>query len=155
MSDAADDTDETRGDDGTEESVDDDPFAEFEDLDAADDPFAELEEAEAQFAEVEVEEIDEASIWEVLGPEQDDAPSTTGDGSSPDVDTDAEEHVVPKRSYCETCEHFATPPETACTHPGTEIRRLVDMEHFTVVNCPIVAQRRGIDEYDPVDSGDD
>ena len=70
------------------------------------------------------------------------------DSDLPDADTGHDEQVVPKRSYCEKCEHFAAPPETACEHPGTEIRELVDMEHFRVSRCPVVAKRRDIEEYD-------
>lgn len=66
---------------------------------------------------------------------------TVGNGSHPELETASGEAVVPKQSYCERCEHFAEPPEAACTNPATEIRQLVDMDHFLVANCPVVERR--------------
>ncbi|MCL9813660.1 hypothetical protein [Natranaeroarchaeum aerophilus] len=62
---------------------------------------------------------------------------------------DAEEHVVPSSGYCETCEYFSAPPEVACGHEGTEIADMVDIERFTVRNCPKVAEDIAIGEFDP------
>ncbi|WP_254535690.1 hypothetical protein [Halomarina litorea] len=55
--------------------------------------------------------------------------------------------VVPKAAYCEGCEHFADPPEVACTHEGTRIAELVDREHFRVVDCPVVAEREALGDH--------
>lgn len=154
MSDEDDDAD--AGGDDVDESATrngspaDDPFEALDDeFDAGDDPFADLDDAaDAElFDEQEVGDLDEASVWAALGEEAGTTDVAVG-GELPDVETEAEEQVVPKASYCEKCEHFSAPPQTACTHPGTEIRALVDMDHFTVVNCPVVAKRRGIADAD-------
>lgn len=55
--------------------------------------------------------------------------------------------VVPKATYCESCEHFADPPDVACTHEGTRIAELVDREHFRVVDCPVVVEREALGDH--------
>lgn len=127
----------------------DDPFAHLEDVEVESDPYADLGDAadDDPFEEVEVEAVDDG-VWEALGTQEDGATDVGADGDLPDADTGPDEQVVPKRSYCEKCEHFSAPPATACDHPGTEIRELVDMEHFRVARCPVVAKRRDLGEYD-------
>jgi hypothetical protein len=66
---------------------------------------------------------------------------------APEIDERAgevDEAIVPKQRYCERCEHFDDPPAVRCTHPGTEIGELVDMDHFRVFGCPVVAERQEI-----------
>lgn len=118
--------------------------------DGSTDPFAVLDESDAAgaadvdpFQEIQVASVDEDAVWAEL-------PGKVPDGSDapvgvppPDVDVEGGGAVVPKRSYCERCEHFADPPEVSCRNPGTEIRELVDADHFRVVNCPVVARRLG------------
>jgi hypothetical protein len=58
------------------------------------------------------------------------------------------ETVVPKRRYCQDCEHFTDPPEVACTHPDGEILEVVDVDRFRVRNCPVVGFRRNHPAYD-------
>lgn len=58
------------------------------------------------------------------------------------------EHIVPKRQYCESCEHFSEPPEVFCTHPGTTIVEFEDIDHVRVRNCPVVAERQALGEAD-------
>jgi hypothetical protein len=67
-------------------------------------------------------------------------PPVPGTQSSDDEGADRAERVVEKRSYCQGCEYFSAPPEVHCTHQGTEILEAVDMEHFRVVDCPVVAE---------------
>ena len=150
MSDGPDDEESPLDDAGAAADESDDPFDELDDIEVEDDPFDELGDAAVgdPFDEVDVETVDESSVWDALGAHEDAVTDSTVDGDTPDVETEADEQIVPKRSYCEKCEYFSTPPETACTHPGTEIRELVDMFHFRVASCPVVARRRGIDEYD-------
>lgn len=133
-------------DEGPSAESDGDPFAELEDVEVEDDPFESGDAPADPFTEIAVDDVDESSIWDALGA-QEDAPTDVVGGELPDAETELDEEIVPKRSYCEKCEHFSAPPETACTNPGTEIRELVDMEHFLVVDCPVVAQRRGLDGY--------
>jgi len=67
--------------------------------------------------------------------------------TDPEADTvDSGESIVPKRSYCERCEHFSAPPEVGCTHDGTRIIEMVDRDHFRVENCPVVTEREALAE---------
>lgn len=50
------------------------------------------------------------------------------------------ERVIDKAKYCHGCEYFSAPPDVHCTHEGTDIIELVDVDHFRVVNCPIVKE---------------
>jgi len=84
------------------------------------------------------------------------ADSFESDPAPPDhVRRENEGTVVPKANFCEQCEHFADPPRVACTREGTEIRELVDREHFRVVNCPVVAERDRLREGGAVPGEDD
>ena len=82
------------------------------------------------FAEVDVGEIDTDALWErVLS------------ADDPAVDPDETDvRIVPKRSYCERCEHFSSPPTVACAHDGTEILELVGTDQFKVIDCPVVRE---------------
>lgn len=156
-------------DDGTDEAaVDPDEWRTGERSDDVDrgltrggpDPFADIDASPGggdPFEAIDVEPVDEDVLWDdLVGGDADalvagDAAvgSTAGGdppATGPAVAVEDDEAVVPKRAYCEGCEHFSAPPETACTHPGTEIRELVDVEHFRVVNCPVVERRRRIGE---------
>lgn len=94
------------------------------DGDAAADPFAE----EA------FEALEGDALWETVEAEaQTDARVESGEAE--------DEHVVPKRSYCERCEYLSDPPEVSCTHPGTTIVEFVDADHVRVRSCPVVAER--------------
>ncbi|QLC32898.1 hypothetical protein EFA46_001275 [Halarchaeum sp. CBA1220] len=59
----------------------------------------------------------------------------TADASASEADGDV--RVISDRT-CHNCEFFADPPDLACTHEGTAIRRVVDTDHYEVVNCPMV-----------------
>jgi hypothetical protein len=63
-----------------------------------------------------------------------------GRASGAPTDEAREERVVDKGKYCRNCEYFSAPPEVRCTHEGTEIAEEVDMDHFRVVNCPVVRE---------------
>lgn len=139
--------------DGDSVAVDDDPFAELDDVELEDDSFGERGATNDElFDEVEVEEVDEESVWQELTGAS--GTDVAVGGNVPDVETAVDEQIIPKRGYCEKCEYFSDPPETSCGHPGTEIRELVDMKHFRVANCPVVAQRRGLVQPGP-ESDDD
>lgn len=91
------------------------------------------------------------------------APESNGSSESKPSDAPGEEPapvrdevVVPKRRYCEGCQYFSDPPETACEHPGTDILELVDTDHFLVADCPVVEWRRDLDAYpDPGEATND
>lgn len=50
------------------------------------------------------------------------------------------ERVVEKAKYCHSCQYFSEPPDVHCTHDGTEIMEMVDVDHFRLANCPVVAE---------------
>lgn len=87
------------------------------------------------------DEVDADELWDSL--EED---SEVVDGVETGENTD--EHIVPKRAYCEGCEHFSEPPDIHCDHAGTTIVEYVDLDHVRVRNCPIVAQRQALGERD-------
>lgn len=102
------------------------------------------------FTEMDVDALPEEEAW-------DDADGVAGgSGVVPEIQEPApevgvrtreKEAIVAKRCYCESCEYFSEPPDVSCTHAGTEIRQLVDVDHFKVHACPVVAKRRNI-RYD-------
>jgi len=94
---------------------------------------------EAYFEAEPYEAVDSDELWESL---EDD----TWTRREAEPGTGPNEHVVLKRSYCESCEHFSEPPAVDCTHPGTTLVEFADMEHVTVRNCPVVAERLAADE---------
>jgi hypothetical protein len=92
------------------------------------------------FQEAAFEEIGSDELWDSLDEEEPSGGPTVEVGEGPD------EHIVPKRSYCENCEHFSVPPEVHCDHTGTTIVEFVDLDHVRVRNCPIVKQRQELSE---------
>lgn len=99
------------------------------------DPFEEMGTA---FEEQEGGPVDPDVVWQELT-------SAESRGSV----GDAEERTfadVSKHSFCEQCEHFSEPPDISCNHEGTAIVEYLDMETVRVVDCPIVAERRGLEE---------
>lgn len=105
----------------------------------------------APFEAVEIDSGVSEAPWEDL--------VSTDDPVGPSVDrvdpTTTGETVVPKRRYCQGCEHFSDPPDVACTHPDGEIVEVVDIARFRVRNCPIVAFRRDHPAYDGPEVGAD
>lgn len=87
------------------------------------------------------DELDD-DLWDSLEGEEPDPTDGIETGESPD------EHIVPKRAYCETCEYFSEPPEVHCNHAGTTIVEYVDLDNVRVRNCPIVEQRQDLGERD-------
>jgi len=107
-----------------------------------DETFEEMDEA---FEDVAVDDIESDEVWEEVTDEETDLATeeqTTPDEQPPDEDV-AE---VSKHDYCETCEFFSQAPEIHCTHEGTEILDFPDMESVRVSNCPIVAERQGLEQ---------
>lgn len=134
----------------------------FDSLPAVDgeDPFERLDDGAAPgermpadaadpFEEVDVGETDEAAWEELVSPPD---PTDPADGVDP---TTVGETVVPKRGYCQGCEYLAAPPDVACTHTDGEILEAVDLDHFRVRNCPVVAHRRQRSVYGGVGRASD
>ncbi|KAB1187976.1 MULTISPECIES: hypothetical protein [Haloferax] len=92
------------------------------------------------FESVRVEELDSDDVWTSLVDSGDDDASVGAGADAEPVDaTDSVlDHIVPKATFCQRCEHFAGPPELGCSHDGTAIVEVVDTEHFRVRNCPMV-----------------
>lgn len=88
-------------------------------------------EANELFTEKQVGEIDRESLWEQVTADE---PTETVEGAVEDV------REISKRSYCQGCQYFSAPPDVHCGHEGTEILEVIDLEHFRVVNCPVVRE---------------
>lgn len=101
--------------------------------------------ADDPFEEVDVPDIDEEAVWAALDADADGA-DLADLTDTLEAGAERVEAVVPKNQFCERCEHFSEPPEVACGHEGTEIRELVDVEQFRVVDCPVVASRRSLEK---------
>lgn len=101
-----------------------------------DDPEREQAVADEAFMEETVEPVDSDGIWADLL--MDDQRSegqfeATETQSGPEGTT----QVISKR-ICERCQYLEAPPELTCTHEGTTIHELVDMDHVRVSSCPMV-----------------
>lgn len=104
------------------------------------------------FAEMDVEDVDEEAVWADLlledGPREGSFPPTaTEEGNGGPT------HVVTKQ-LCHRCEYFGDPPTLHCTHEGTEILELVDMDHYRVRDCPMVDPEDTVDRDEGSDAGD-
>ncbi|MGM0448451.1 MAG: hypothetical protein ACQERM_09415 [Methanobacteriota archaeon] len=141
-----------------------DPAADPEPSAPPDDPFAELDgdaagapTDEDPFESMGSGDVGEEDVWEALdegtsigadATEFDDGdggavgdvgkPGSGVGGPTPGAGPTGDERVIDKRSYCQRCPHFTAPPETACSHEGTEIVESVDFSRFRVRNCPMV-----------------
>lgn len=83
--------------------------------------------------------LDGEQIWEDLLESQDAeaAPFALGEA----VEGEAADVRVIESRICHSCKWFGEPPELHCTHDGTTIRRMVDMDHYEVEECPVVKNR--------------
>ena len=119
----------------------DDPLADVTVSDG--DPF---ESASSAFERSGVEGIDPDEVWDRLtGEPEGGAGAETGDdGEFPADEDDIDE--VSKHGYCEGCEYFSAPPDVACGHEGTDILEFVDVDTVRVSNCPVVEERRELEE---------
>lgn len=111
---------------------------------AADDSDASDAAVDDTFAEMRVDDIDSEDLWADLL--LDDGPT---EGSFPPTATthraEGTYHEVTKR-LCHRCEYFGDPPILHCTHEGTTIHELVDMDHYLVSDCPMVDTEGGSEE---------
>ena len=112
-----------------ESAADDDPFAGMDDR--AGDPFGS---GESAFEAVDVDELDAEEVWATL---DEDADSTS--------ESFKRYTEVSKHRFCEQCEFFAEPPASHCTHEEAEILEHLDMETVRLVNCPVVAEQRALE----------
>ncbi|MEF8852718.1 MAG: hypothetical protein V5A44_11195 [Haloarculaceae archaeon] len=106
------------------------------------DPF---EESGSAFERVDVDSVDPDAVWDRFT----ESAERTGDPTAATHGGEAvpEDAVtVPKGRFCQTCPHFTSPPDTSCTHEGTEILRFVGTDGVRVENCPVVGERRELGE---------
>lgn len=94
----------------------------------ADDSFEEL------FEESGEPVIDGEDVWNELL-EEDSEARVVAEVVETDLDRDV--RIIESR-LCHGCPYFATPPDVHCNHEGTEIREVVDTDHFEVADCPMV-----------------
>ncbi|WP_262178205.1 hypothetical protein [Haloarcula laminariae] len=127
-------TDEATGDREAGSDADplggDDPFGGMAGREG--DPF---DDGESVFESVDVESVDADEVWASL----DEEPSTPSVEGSRYVE-------VSKHRFCEQCEHFASPPNAHCTHEEAEIIEYLDMETVRLLNCPVVAEQRELED---------
>ena len=97
---------------------------------------------EDAFEEVSTGSVDADAVWEELS--RDDVEPTAEPAFEPaesGLDSgDRDVRVIDKRSFCQGCRYFSEPPTVACSHEGTTILELVDIGHFRVADCPMVAE---------------
>lgn len=104
------------------------------------------------FEEIDVGDLDGDDAWAALEGVRDDDVSVSASAHAipvdrPDPRARRDDHLVSKREFCQQCPYFTAPPETACTHDGTEIVEVVDADQFRVRGCPMV-DREKLDRFD-------
>ncbi|MEF8772788.1 hypothetical protein [Halodesulfurarchaeum sp.] len=94
------------------------------------------EDATGSFVEETVEPVDSEGVWADLLMD-DEHPE--GHFAAVEAVPGAEgvTQVISKR-ICERCEYLDKPPTLQCTHDGTTIHELVDVDHVRVSDCPMV-----------------
>lgn len=95
--------------------------------------------ATSPFESMAVESVDPETLWAALA-DDDPAAGITDRAEAVGGASGGLEHVVPKRTFCQACPHFAAPPAFACTRAGTELVEVVDPDRFRVRNCPVVRE---------------
>ena len=100
------------------------------------------------FESVEVDQVDDEAVWESFVEGETGPEDRVGLGADAEQAVDPDEHVVPKRDFCQRCPHFTAPPETACSHEGTTIVEVVDPDSFRVRNCPVVEDEDAVSGLD-------
>ncbi|RYJ14400.1 hypothetical protein ELS19_10840 [Halogeometricum borinquense] len=109
--------------------------------DADDSDRADSDDTKSLFESMDVEEIDSDTLWAGLVEDESATISVGARGAAESIDDELpgyEDYIVPKSEFCHHCPYFADPPELACTHDGTEIVEVVEMDRFRVRDCPMV-----------------
>ncbi|AXG05057.1 hypothetical protein DU500_00680 [Haloplanus rubicundus] len=99
------------------------------------------------FEPVEVDHVDDEAVWESFAEGETGPEEGVGLGSRAEAAPESDEHVVPKRDFCQRCPHFSDPPEATCSHEGTTIVEVVDADSFRVRNCPVVEDKDDASRY--------
>lgn len=93
---------------------------------------------EEHFLQESVADVESEAVWAELLMAEGDASGLLDPTAVEEAD--GRTYQVVPRSLCHRCEFFGEPPELHCTHDGTTIHETVDMEHYRVSECPMVAQ---------------
>lgn len=131
----------------------------FDELGPASEDTTDMDNSDDAFERVDVGDPGDEDVWELLdegadkmGSSDPEFGSTAAAGASnqrgasakiadsSDVDREHADRDVDKRAYCQQCPHFSAPPEAVCTHEGTTIVEVVDIDEFRVRNCPLVSK---------------
>jgi hypothetical protein len=123
-------------------SGDEDPFERLEDVPDRDGDS--LGEAEDVFEDRGVGAADPDAVWDRLA----ESPSSGGEEGTTARGEERTTAEVSKHSYCEQCRYFSVPPGVSCSHEGTDILSFPDMETVRVADCPVVEERKTLEEPD-------
>lgn len=88
------------------------------------------------FVEESVEPVDSDGVWADLLME-DENPEGQFEPTEEVTGPEGTTQVISKR-ICERCPYLEQPPTLECTHEGTTIHELVDVDHVRVSSCPMV-----------------
>lgn len=88
------------------------------------------------FFQENVDSVDSDEIWADLLME-DGIAEGLFDPEATEWGRDGKTQIISKR-ICEQCRYVTEPPELSCTHEGTTIHELVDVDHVRVSDCPMV-----------------
>ncbi|MFW5965375.1 MAG: hypothetical protein ACOCP3_01330 [Halodesulfurarchaeum sp.] len=83
-----------------------------------------------------IEEVDADGVWADLLMDEED-PEGRFRATAVEEGPEGPTQVISKR-ICERCRYVEDPPLLHCTHEGTTIHELTDVEHVRVSNCPMV-----------------
>jgi hypothetical protein len=98
------------------------------------------------FDDMAVDEVEADEVWATVAEEEEGSLSESDETAPGESPVEANVAEVSKHDYCEGCEYLSEAPEIHCTHEGTEILDFVDMDNVRVSNCPIVAERQGLEQ---------
>ncbi len=88
------------------------------------------------FEEVNVGDVDTDDLWADLLNEDSGELVVSAPREAGRDDRDV--RTIPKTT-CQGCPHVGDPPNLRCTHEGTDILSMPDVDHFRVADCPMVA----------------
>ncbi|GAA0228358.1 hypothetical protein ACFFQF_12460 [Haladaptatus pallidirubidus] len=91
------------------------------------------------FTEERVGEADVNDPWAEL--ETEDSGDLVVSAPRETIEDDRDVRTIPK-STCRDCPHFGDPPSVHCTHDGTDILTMIDIEQFRVADCPMVVDEK-------------
>lgn len=117
---------------------DDDPF---ENVDTpTESPFD--GDGDSVFERVDSGNVDPDDVWEAITAEDGEEPA------EPSVPDEGRYTDVSKHRFCEQCEHFSEPPDVSCGHHTAEIIEFLDMDTVRLLDCPVVAERKELEQRD-------